>query len=112
MDNQMEEMTLHNLKTQCKQMDDKVTKLLSAEAQTLYQSAYENALNTSQKEETTPQAVEEKPKKVKLKDKEFVEEEVLQKIDQMAPYERLNFLRKEFDLGRNPQKQRNASINF
>ena len=30
----------------------------------------------------------------------------------MAPYERLNFLRKEFDLGRNPQKQRNASINF
>mgnify|MGYP000141233379 CR=1 FL=1 len=30
----------------------------------------------------------------------------------MAPYERLNFLRKEFDLGRNPQNQKNANINF
>ena len=44
--------------------------------------------------------------------KEFDEEELLKKIEQMAPYERLNFLRREFDLGRNPQKSKNAAINF
>lgn len=32
MDNQMETMTLNNLNAQCKQIDEKVAKLLSAEA--------------------------------------------------------------------------------
>lgn len=45
----MDQMTVHNLKTQCQQMDEKVEELLSPEVQALYQTAYENALK-----KTTP----------------------------------------------------------
>ena len=37
----MEAMTLHNLKSQVKMIDDKATKLLSVEALELYKKEYE-----------------------------------------------------------------------
>lgn len=40
----MEVMTLHSIKAECKLYDEKVTKLLSKEAQVLFNEAFENEL--------------------------------------------------------------------
>ena len=41
----------------------------------------------------------------------FDEEALLKKIEPLAPYERLNVLRSEFNLGRNPYQQK-GQVNF
>lgn len=106
MDNKMEDMTLHNLKKQVKEIDEKVAKLLTPEAQALFQSAYESALRDSPSSKKKVQIgfedADEDQKDASTKAKPFDEEALLKKIEPLAPYERLNFLRSEFDLGRNP----------
>ena len=116
----MEDMTLHNLKKQVKEIDEKVAKLLTPEAQTIFQTAYEKALRDSPtslkgdkkfgfSDTGSNKDDVESQKSDKSQVKTFDDEELAQlykKIEPLAPYERLNFIRSEFDLGRNPNSQK------